>query len=91
MTNEHQNANILLRRADASKYLKETWGIDFATGTLAKIACTSSDGPPFHKAGRWPLYPKTGLDEFALRRLGPLRRSTSDRPRTSDTQANEAA
>ena len=46
--------------------------------TLAKLACVSSNGPPFRKAGRVPLYPKSGLDDWAQSKIGPLVRSTSE-------------
>ena len=35
-------------------------------------------GPPFRKAGRIPLYPKSGLDDWAQSKIGPLVRSTSE-------------
>ena len=46
--------------------------------TLAKWFCINSNGPPALKCGRVPLYPRDALDAWAVRRLGPLRRSTSD-------------
>ena len=52
----------LLRRSEAAKYVEETYGIPCAPKTLAKLACVSSDGPPFRMAGRTPLYPKPDLD-----------------------------
>lgn len=69
-----------LRRAEASTYLRQRYGIILATSTLAKIFSTRSDGPPAFKAGRTPLYPRDGLDSWAASRLGELRRSTSDAP-----------
>ena len=39
--------------------------------TLAKLACVSSDGPPFRLAGRIPLYPRQGLDAWALSKIRP--------------------
>jgi hypothetical protein len=67
-----------LRRADAAKYLREVWGIPCQPRSLAKIACISSDGPEMHYAGRFPLYEPASLDAYAIRKIGPARRSTSD-------------
>ncbi len=69
---------LRLRRNDAARYLREVPGIPVQPSTLAKWHCTRSDGPPAHHAGRIPLYPKTELDVWAQKRLGPLRSSTSD-------------
>ena len=67
-----------LRRKEATDYLKAVYGIIVAPMTLAKWYCVRSDGPPAFKFGRTPLYPVRGLDEWATRRLGKLRHSTSD-------------
>jgi hypothetical protein len=67
----------LLRRAEAAKYVTDTFGLPCSPRTLAKLACVSSQGPPFHLAGRTPLYPTSGLDEWAQSKIGPLVRSTS--------------
>ena len=67
-----------LRRADAARYLTEVHGIPVQASTMAKWFCLKSDGPPAHVAGRIPLYPRAGLDEWAIKKLGPLRTSTSD-------------
>lgn len=66
-----------LRRAQAAQYLREMHGLPVQPSTLAKWFCTRSDGPPAFIAGRLPLYPREGLDEWAKRRLGTLRNSTS--------------
>ena len=65
-----------LRRPAPSAYLLEIHGISLCAGTLAKLACMCVR---FRDAPRWS-YPLTTaeLDAFAVRRLGPLRRSTSD-------------
>ena len=55
----------LLRRAEAAKYVVETYNVPCSPKTLAKIACISSEGPPFRLAGRFPLYPTSGLDAWA--------------------------
>jgi hypothetical protein len=68
-----------LRRTEASRYLREQYGITLAPATLAKIFSTRSDGPPAFRSGRVPLYPKRELDTWAAKRLGELRSSTSDR------------
>jgi hypothetical protein len=68
----------LFRRVAAARYVQESYGFPCSPRTLAKLACVSSCGPPFRKAGRVPLYPKSGLDDWAQRRIGPLVRSTSE-------------
>ena len=45
--------------------------------TLAKGAVTG-DTPYFRKAGKMVLYTKASLDEWALKKIGPPQRSTSD-------------
>ncbi|MBC7907623.1 MAG: hypothetical protein H7Y60_12890 [Rhodospirillaceae bacterium] len=65
------------RRAEASAYLKSTWGIDYKPATLAKVASLGG-GPRFELAGRFPLYPEPELDSWASARLSPLKSSTSD-------------
>ena len=66
-----------LRRWEASRYLLDQYGIEMAVATLAKLACLGG-GPPFQKAGRLPLYPVDLLDVWAVARLGPVVRSTSE-------------
>ena len=68
----------LLRRTEAAAYVTATYGIPCSPKTLAKIACVASDGPPFRLAGRFPLYPTSGLDIWAKNKIGPLVRSTSE-------------
>lgn len=68
----------LLRREQAAEYVRETYGFPCSPKTLAKLACVSSEGPPFRMAGRIPLYPQTGLDDWARKKIGPLVRSTSE-------------
>ena len=67
-----------LRRAEASIYLKEKWGIDRKASTLAKLAVISG-GPRFEHAGRIPLYPEPELDRWAQSILSGLKSSTSDK------------
>jgi hypothetical protein len=71
----------LLRRTEAAKYVTDTYGIPCSPKTLAKLACVSSEGPPFRMAGRIPLYPRPDLDSWAKKKIGPLVRSTSERAR----------
>ena len=78
----------LLRRAEAARYVSHTY-FPCSPKTLAKLACVSSEGPPFHKAGRIPLYPRSGLDAWAQGKIGPLLRSTSDA--TSQVAATSAS
>jgi hypothetical protein len=75
---EHTKEDQLLRRAAAAKYVTDTFGFPCSPRTLAKLACVGSAGPPFRLAGRIPLYPASGLDEWALAKIGPLIRSTSE-------------
>jgi hypothetical protein len=75
---QNQNSERLLRRAQAAKYVVETYNVPCSPKTLAKLACVSSEGPPFRLAGRFPLYPVSGLDAWAQKKIGPLVRSTSE-------------
>jgi hypothetical protein len=68
----------LLRRSEAAQYVVETYNVPCSPKTLAKLACVSSEGPPFRLAGRFPLYPTSGLDTWAKSKIGPLIRSTSE-------------
>jgi hypothetical protein len=65
------------RRADAARYLRESYGIPCVAPTLAKYACVGG-GPPFRKAGKFPIYSRKDLDAWANERLGKLVRSTSE-------------
>ncbi|MGY3531442.1 hypothetical protein ACVISU_004210 [Bradyrhizobium sp. USDA 4452] len=67
-----------LRRKEAALYVTETYNVPCSPKTLAKLACVSSEGPPFRLAGRFPLYPISGLDDWAKKKIGPLVRSTSE-------------
>jgi hypothetical protein len=77
-TTQKQTPERLLRRADAAKYVTDTYSIPCSPKTLAKLACVSSEGPPFRMAGRTPLYPIQNLDTWAQSKIGPLIRSTSE-------------
>src|SRR5690606_33827872 len=75
------------RRSDAAAYVRRQWCIPCAPKTLAKLAVTGG-GPPFRKAGRYPLYAPADLDDWAKSKIGPLQRSTSDVPRISAATTN---
>jgi len=66
-----------MRRKMASQYLFEVHGVQLSPATLAKLAVIGG-GPPFRRDGRFPNYDRPELDIYAEKRLGPLRRSTSD-------------
>lgn len=67
-----------LRRAEASAYLKDKWGISRTPGTLAKLAVIGGS-PAFQYDGRIPLYPVEELDAWAQSQLSALKTSTSTR------------
>ena len=80
--NEKQTAwPANLRRLEAARYLREVHGIPVAATTLANWFSLGSDGPPAFKAGRYPLYPKAALDQWARARLGALRTRSPGRGR----------
>jgi hypothetical protein len=67
-----------LRRAQAASYLTDVIGLPCATNTLNKLA-TIGGGPPFHKAGRIPLYKTDDLERWATARVSTRTfRSTSE-------------
>jgi hypothetical protein len=66
-----------LRRAEASEYLENRYGIRRTVSTLAKLAVIGG-GPLFRRAGRTPLYAPDDLDRWAAEKLGPPQRTTSD-------------
>jgi hypothetical protein len=67
-----------LRRAEASAYLHERYGIRAAVATMAKWAVTG-EGPRFHYDGRFPIYSMEDLDIWAAERLSKPVKSTSER------------
>ncbi len=71
-----QTTTRYLRRADAAHYVREKWGQPCSAKWLAKLAVTGG-GPIFRKAGRFPIYRPSELDEWAEARIGEPRRSTS--------------
>lgn len=72
------NERTLLRRAEASEYLREHHCLEIAKSTLAKFA-TIGGGPLMVYAGRFPLYRPADLDAWAAERVSPPCRSTSER------------
>ena len=68
----------LYRTDEASQYLIETHGVNVAPRTLDKLRSVGG-GTEFQKFGRSVLYPRHGLDDWALEKLGEPRRSTSER------------
>jgi hypothetical protein len=66
-----------MRRADAARYIREAHGIPCAPTTLAKYAVLGG-GPPFRKAGKFPIYSRADLDAWANQRLGKFVRSTCE-------------
>jgi hypothetical protein len=67
----------LLRRREAAKYLRDTWGVPCAEKTLAKLAVVGG-GPSFRLYGRIPLYEPDQLDSWVGSKLSPQIESTSD-------------
>jgi hypothetical protein len=65
-----------MRRADAARYIRETYGIPCVATTLAKYACIGT-GPVFRKAGKFPVYSRDDLDAWARSRFSEPVQSTS--------------
>jgi hypothetical protein len=59
-----------MRRELASTYLRVMHGITAAPQTLARWA-VEGVGPLFSREGRFPIYSRDGLDEFARKRRSP--------------------
>jgi hypothetical protein len=66
----------LLRRAEAAAHIQQKWGYPCSPRTLAKYAVIGG-GPPFRKAGRYPLYHPDDLDGWVGRKLSDPVTSTS--------------
>lgn len=67
----------LLRRTEAAKHIQDKWGYPCSPRTLAKYAVTGG-GPPFRKAGRYPLYHPDDLDCWVGGKLSDPVTSTSE-------------
>lgn len=70
--------DIFMRRMQAGEYLKSHYG--FCSPALLSKLATIGGGPVFSKMGRLNLYRKSDLDSWALGKISPARRSTSDKP-----------
>jgi hypothetical protein len=68
---------IPLRRKKAAKYVEEMHGQPCSPKTLAKLAVVGG-GPAYRKAGKFPLYEPDDLDEWAMAKLSPKVRSSSE-------------
>src|SRR5260370_19217772 len=66
-----------LRRSDAATYVTERYAFPCSRQWLAKLAVIGG-GPVFRKAGRYPVYEPSELDQWAKAHIGPPQRSTSD-------------
>jgi hypothetical protein len=66
----------LLRRAEAARYVIESWGYPVSPKTLAKLAVVGG-GPKFRKASRFPLYETGDLDDWVRSKLSCPVTSTS--------------
>jgi hypothetical protein len=65
-----------MRTDEAATWLTEELGVPTSAGQLANLRVTG-DGPEFALAGRYPTYTKPALRAYADKRLGRVRRSTS--------------
>ncbi len=70
-------STLRLRRAEAANYLENVHGQPCKPQYLAKLAVIGG-GPPFQKAGKFPLYAPCDLDAWALQRLSPRVNSTAE-------------
>jgi hypothetical protein len=66
-----------MRRSEAAKYVATRYGFPCSRQWLAKLAVIGG-GPIFRKAGRYPIYEPSDLDQWAQDRIGPPQRSTSE-------------
>ena len=62
---------------DAAKYVEDVHGQPCSPKTLAKLRVVGG-GPAYRKAGKFPLYEPDDLDEWALAKLSPKVRSSSE-------------
>jgi hypothetical protein len=76
VTSASSDEQRFLRRRQAAEYLQGKYGFG-AAATLAKGVVTG-DTPRYCKAGRIVLYAPEWLDEWALAKIGPARRSSSE-------------
>jgi hypothetical protein len=76
MSTTCQQASRFLRRAEAAEHIQGKWGYPCSPRTLAKYAVIGG-GPPFRKAGRYPLYHPDDLDSWISGKLSDAVTSTS--------------
>ena len=81
---------IPLRRKDAANYVQDEHGQPCSPKTLAKLA-VGGGGPAYRKAGKFPLYEPDDLDEWALAKLSPKVRSSSELPQVPIRDARTRA
>jgi hypothetical protein len=78
----------LMRRQQASEYLLEVHGLQFAPDTLAKFACAGS-GPKIYFVNKIPFYRPTGLDVWAKAKIS--RPTTHAKKYTQPRNRNNAS
>ena len=76
MSTDFLEPSRLLRRDEAAQHIHNRWGYPCSPRTLAKYAVIGG-GPPFRKAGRYPLYHPGDLDRWISDKLSDLLTSTS--------------
>ena len=76
MNTTYQQPLRLLRRIEAAEHIQQKWGYPCSPRTLAKYAVVGG-GPPFRKAGRYPLYHSDDLDGWVRGKLSDRVTSTS--------------
>jgi hypothetical protein len=74
-----------LRRPQASKYLAEIWGLQYAASTLGKM-CALGTGPETHHCGRIALHTPDSLDRFARGRIRPAAPKSPECDTPSDSE-----
>jgi hypothetical protein len=90
---KRRSAEPLLRRGEASDYLRREHGLQRAASTLAKDACSSTgEGPPFKYINRIPYYWPSGLDDWVrtVRGRPRVRAKKYDPPRIRRQQQDLA-
>ena len=79
-----------LRRAQAAHYVRQRWGLPCSHAHLHKLTSVGG-GPVFHRAGRWPLYSKADLDNWAKAKIsGPMQKA-SDIPVEAAPKAEQGS
>ncbi|PZR80850.1 MAG: hypothetical protein DLM68_18760 [Hyphomicrobiales bacterium] len=65
-----------VRRRQAAEHLRAKFGVG-SPATLAKLA-TLGGGPIYQKLGRIPVYRFEDLDRWAVAKIGPAQKSSSE-------------